>query len=147
MAFALRVEEQVDEAARKIALDALTRIVEKTPVDTGRARGNWQVSPIQPILTELDLGFSSPARVVGRGKKFTKQRQRNKTASQRLNAQQAAQLALKAGQAVIESQGRVTVLYITDNVPYILFLENGSSRQAPQGMVKLTAQELTSMSR
>ena len=29
---------------RRIALELLVRIVRKTPVDTGRARGNWQVN-------------------------------------------------------------------------------------------------------
>jgi hypothetical protein len=28
---------------RKIVLEALTRLIQKTPVDTGRARANWQV--------------------------------------------------------------------------------------------------------
>lgn len=36
--------EAVKKAMRLIALEALRRIVLRTPVDTGRARGNWQIS-------------------------------------------------------------------------------------------------------
>ena len=46
----------------KIALDALARVVLKTPVDTGAARGNWQlttgksaVGPIAPMTLEGQL--------------------------------------------------------------------------------------------
>lgn len=35
-------EEQVTTVHRALHLDALSRIVRRTPVDTGRARGNWQ---------------------------------------------------------------------------------------------------------
>jgi hypothetical protein len=37
-------EEQVPLFLRVVTLDALSRIVLKTPVDTGRARGAWQVN-------------------------------------------------------------------------------------------------------
>lgn len=41
-------EREVDKAAvelvKKITLEALRRLVQKTPVDTGRARGNWQTT-------------------------------------------------------------------------------------------------------
>lgn len=146
-AFARRVEAKSSEAARKITLDALAGCVNKTPVDTGRARANWQVSALTPILTELDLGFTEPVRVVGRGKAATKERKRNRTASNRFNAQQAARLALAAGEAAAYSVDRVTVMYLSNNVNYIQYLENGSSRQAPQGMLRLTVQELVSRGR
>lgn len=34
-------------------------------------------------------------------------------------------------------------VYITNSIPYIGYLENGSSKQAPKGMVGLTVNELT----
>lgn len=147
VAFAHRIEAKSDQAARKIVIDALAGVVEKTPVDTGRARGNWQVSAITPILTELDLGFSAPARVAGRSKKATKERAKNAKASNRINAQQAAQLANVAGKAAVDAVDRVTVMYLSNNVAYIKYLEDGSSRQAPKGMLKLTVQELVSQGR
>ncbi len=147
MAFAHRIEAKTDQAARKIANDALAGVVGKTPVDTGRARANWQVSAITPILTELDIAFTEPVRVKGRSKKDRAQRKKNRTASNRINAQQASQLALAAGKAAIAAVDRVTVLYLANNVKYIKYLEDGSSKQAPQGMLKLTLQEIVSAGR
>lgn len=37
------------------------------------------------------------------------------------------------------------VVWISNNVPYILYLEEGSSKQAPQGMVSLTIEEMRTM--
>lgn len=44
--------ELVTQVAAKLALLALTRVVERTPVDTGRLRGAWQVTIGQPASTE-----------------------------------------------------------------------------------------------
>lgn len=44
---------------KKIVLEALARIVQKTPVDTGHARLNWQVTIGVPTGTELP-GTGSP---------------------------------------------------------------------------------------
>ncbi len=38
------IPEQVMLVQKKMALETLRRIVMKTPVDTGRARGNWQTT-------------------------------------------------------------------------------------------------------
>ena len=37
-------EEQSAALIKKVAFQVLKGVVEKTPVDTGRARGNWQVA-------------------------------------------------------------------------------------------------------
>lgn len=37
-------DEDLPKAFHATALDALSRVVLKTPVDTGRARGGWQVN-------------------------------------------------------------------------------------------------------
>jgi hypothetical protein len=37
-------EAEAVKLLKKVALQVLTGVVEKTPVDTGRARANWQVS-------------------------------------------------------------------------------------------------------
>lgn len=50
--FIRRIQVRTDQVSREIlptflraaSLDALTRVIEKTPVDTGRARGNWQLA-------------------------------------------------------------------------------------------------------
>lgn len=95
-----------------IALEALRRIVLKTPVDTGRARGNWQPSINQPIESVVDTTDLSGNQTISNGS--------------------ATILGLKD----------FGTIFISNNLPYILKLENGSSQQAANGMVALTLQEL-----
>lgn len=99
---------------KKIALHALKAIVLRTPVDTGRARGNWQVAidevPKDILETEDKSGDA----------------------------------AISTGTSVINAmeKNRLSVVYIANSLPYIEVLENGHSQQAPQGMVDLTFAEL-----
>jgi hypothetical protein len=107
--------EKVVLMHKKMGLEALRRVVMKTPVDTGRARGNWQVQIGEPALVMQDSFDKTGSDTIQIG---------------------AAQLAnLKAYE----------VIYLTNNVPYIIFLEEGSSKQAPYGMVKMTIDELAGM--
>lgn len=46
---------KTEVVVRRIAFDAYTRVVRKTPVDTGRARANWQVA-----INNLPTGQLSP---------------------------------------------------------------------------------------
>lgn len=100
---------------KKIALDLLRRIVFRTPVDTGRARGNWQVNlgrALEQSLAQVDKN---------------------------------GVVSLAQGASVISSAtlpyGLITIF---NNVNYITFLEGGSSRQAPSGMVSLSIAEVES---
>lgn len=91
---------------RKIIIDLDTRVVLDTPVDTGRARGNWFASLSTPS-SEVDddaVDKSGAAAIAG---------------IDRLAA------GIKIGE----------VAWLTNNLPYILPLENGHSKQAPTGMV------------
>lgn len=47
------VMDEADVLVRAVNLEALRGVVLMTPVDTGRARGNWQVGPPEPA--ELDV--------------------------------------------------------------------------------------------
>ena len=40
----LETDEKIDIAVQKIGIDALKNVVKKSPVDTGRFRGNWQTT-------------------------------------------------------------------------------------------------------
>jgi len=100
--------EQAELIFRKITLDLDTRIVLGTPVDTGRARGNWFPS-INTPSNEIDLDAADKT---------------GAEASGRLNS-------------VVAGAKYGSVVWFTNNLPYILPLENGSSQQAPQGMVDL----------
>ncbi len=97
---------------RKLALGALSGVVMRTPVDTGRARGAWMTSIGSPKGREtgvLDKGGTA---------------------------------AISAGVATIAQQKDFEQVVIENNVPYIGRLEDGSSRQAPNGMAALTLSEL-----
>lgn len=48
------IEPAVDDVLRKVALAANQTLIMATPVDTGRARANWQVSINAEVSSELD---------------------------------------------------------------------------------------------
>jgi hypothetical protein len=49
--FADKTGVKLDLVVRKVALDIYEKVTVKTPVDTGRARGNWNVSMGSPDLS------------------------------------------------------------------------------------------------
>lgn len=111
---------------KKIVIEAFSRIVLKTPVDTGRARGGWQVS----VGSLPGGGESNTFDTAGDGT-----------------------ITLGIGQ--LGGLPPYEVVYISNSVPYIEILENGrvedangilrGSEQAPNGMVAVTVAELTSI--
>lgn len=73
-----------------------------TPVDTGRARGNWQATLDSPATEEIE------------------------------NESMSVALA-----GVAANLGKINdVSFLANNLPYIEELEDGSSKQAPAGMVR-----------
>jgi hypothetical protein len=107
--------EEFSQFFRKLALEALSQIIMRTPVKEGRARGNWQVS-IDQIAEEID--------------------------TEALDVSGASTLATGAAVLATLTDCIGHVIYISNNVPYILKLEHGSSGQAPVGMVSVTLAEL-----
>ena len=95
----------IDQAVRKIAFDAFGMVVKKTPVDTGRARGNWNVS-VDSVNRNVD-----------------KEAKRQQSPD------------IKKGDGL-------KPIYITNSLDYIHDLENGTSKQAPNGMVAITVNEI-----
>lgn len=49
------------DVLRKVSLDIFSRIIMRTPVDTGRLRGNWQATLDKPANSEIDRLGSGPA--------------------------------------------------------------------------------------
>ena len=99
----------------KIVLDVTANLIETTPVDTGWARANWVPNLSRPLIEDLsDVEPSSQA---------------------------AAAKAAQQGQATatVATGYRLELgpVYISNNVPYIIFLNQGSSPQArPAGFVQ-----------
>lgn len=98
----------INQAIREGALEIFSRVVKRNPVKTGRSRGAWQAD----INRFVD---GEPGEVD------------------------------RSGQSTIENikiqlgkfKGGDTIT-LTNNVNYILDLEDGSSLQAPNGMVKVS---------
>lgn len=109
--FVAQTKADIDTVIKKIALDCFSKIILRSPVDTGRFRGNWQV----------EIG-EMPAGTVALD---------DKEGTAAISAAQAKILDLKAGD----------IIFLVNNLPYAWPLENGHSGQAPNGMVELTVIE------
>lgn len=115
--FETKTNGKLELAIRKIALEMFSRVILKTPVDTGRMRGNWQVAIGTAPSGTLELDDKSGQASIGKV--------------------QAAALGLKVGD----------IIYLANNLPYAMRLEEGYSQQAPAGMVSLTVQEFQAVVR
>ena len=105
--------ENIAEAIAGIGLVLLSGIVRKTPVDTGRARGNWITSVASVDARQLE--------------------QFDKSGSKAIN---------DAASKLEAYPDTLPEIYVQNNLPYALRLENGHSKQAPSGMVALTIAEV-----
>jgi hypothetical protein len=127
-AFAVTVPKRALVLQKKMALDLLSKIIFRTPVGNpslwqnpagapagyvgGRARANWQVS----------LGTPGGGEV--RGEDAT------------------GGTTLAAGVSKMASAKPGGVIWLYNNLPYIVRLEFGWSKQAPNGMVRLSLAEI-----
>lgn len=112
--FAAKADPNI--VVRKVAMDVFHRVIIRTPVDTGRARANWQASIGAPKEGELDSVNKIPVGVPG------------------------GSADLDQALIVDKHQGDDSI-FLSNNLPYIEVLENGSSIQSPAGMVKVTLSE------
>lgn len=110
------IQRNVDKTVRRVALAADQAVVLGTPVDTGRARSNWRVSLGSPVFDTVEP-FAPGARLG-------------------LGEQANAQGAIAQGAAVIGARRDGQDIWISNNVPYIGALNDGSSDQAPANFVE-----------
>jgi hypothetical protein len=134
---------QVSLVQKKVSFEALSRFVRRTPSDKGWARGNWQASIGSPKTGEIDADDTT--------------RSGSPTISREMK-----------NLAVIPPY---SIVYITNNVPYIgvldeggftpsdpgpsedprpsrkgrILVKGGYSIQSPEGIVAVTLQELRFM--
>lgn len=102
------IEKLTSLISRKIALDVLSRVVLATPVDTGRARANWQAEVGSAPTTELQTTDKGGGSTISQG---------------------SANIAT-------HEQTPFSEINIVNNLPYIGRLNDGSSTQAPAGFVE-----------
>lgn len=110
-AWVQKAKARGDLVVRKVALDVGSRVVLRSPVDTGRFRANWQYGVGRPNTAVLEAVDKSGQSSIGR---------------------------ITAGAATARLGD---VIYVSNSLPYALKLEAGSSKQAPGGMVGLTVVE------
>lgn len=114
--FALDAMDQTEEVARGAVLSLWRAVIYDTPVDTGRAKGNWFPS------------WKGSNRVNNKAKDKT-----------------GARATARAEKSVI-SQVHWDVFTLTNNLPYIQKLEEGHSTQAaPHSMVRLNVAKFQSI--
>ena len=118
--FALNLAKQIEAAkeqselvAKKIMIELFNRVIQKSPVDTGRFRANWNCSIGSP-----DLSTSQAIDPSGSG------------------------AISKATSTVVSYTLNGQSVFLTNNLPYADRLENGWSDQAPNGMVRLSMMEI-----
>ena len=108
---ATKVSKNTDGLVKKVILAVDQAVVLATPVDTGRARANWRPSIGVPFTATLPEPSSAGA---------------------------GLRTALAAGEAIADQyRGGDTspTVHITNSLPYIQPLNDGSSRQAPVNFV------------
>ena len=122
LAFADKVGLEYGKVVAKFVLDLDRKIVLRTPVDTGWAQMNWNISADSP-----DFSYFPAERPV----------------DSPLGAD-AARTALQRAQlwATIILTDPHHTFYISNGIPYIEHLENGHSGQAPNGMVAVSIAEV-----
>lgn len=113
--FAVQVLADGDAHLRKIATEMLQGVIVRSPVDQGAFRGNHRIS-----LNSADNAFDVTQKDV------------------------AGTTALSDGAAKILQAKLGGQVYIQNNLPYAVALENGWSDQAPKGIYALTFLAVTS---
>jgi hypothetical protein len=106
LSISVDMEEEVNKEVRVVGFGILTGLIKSTPVDTGRARGNWFTSLTSPI---------------------------RKIEPERKSATAVSDGSKKIDQAKNIDYPSVT---LSNNLPYIERLNSGHSKQAPAKFVE-----------
>lgn len=103
-----RYNAKLEQVVRQSTFQLFNAVQLRSPVDTGRFRGNWNVSYNAPDFV------TTPS----------------------TNANRAA---IEVQKALTLPVGGIT--YMSNGLPYARRLEYGYSKQAPQGMVRISVRE------
>ena len=113
---AKQFEIGMDRAVKKVALAVDQTVVLATPVDTGRARSNWVIGLKTPSRRKVDP--YAPGSNLGTGESAN------------------ASASIGVARAKINARKPGDDIYISNNLEYIMELNNGSSRQAPRNFIE-----------
>ena len=107
------LENATEDTIRRIAVNITAELIRTTPVDTGWARANWVPSLGVPFTGNAEVRDPSETEVAGAAREQT------------------------AGTAAVLGYNlTVNQVFISNNVPYIVRLNDGSSAQAPAMFVQ-----------
>lgn len=104
------ITTNVDKEVIQAGILVQQAVILATPVDTGRARGNW--------LASLGLPIESPSE----------------------REDQSGHVTVSENNSIITGRKTGQNIYITNNLPYINKLNNGYSAQAPAMFVEKASQ-------
>jgi hypothetical protein len=107
--FAKKVDKNIDDVGRTVAIDLFSAIVKQSPVDTGRFRNNWNASINGPDLSTIETTDKSGEKAI----------------SGIVNTAKAFNFSAEG------------TIFLSNNLPYAQRLEYGWSKQAPSGMVRV----------
>ena len=113
--FAIRILNEGDKVVKKIATEMLQQVIVGSPVDTGAFRGNHHIT-----LGAPDKAFDTT--VTDKGGSKTQQEGNQKILQSKIGG----------------------LIYIQNNLPYALALENGHSEQMAHGIYSLAFMNVTS---
>lgn len=113
--FAIRILNEGDKVVKKIATEMLQQVIVGSPVDTGAFRGNHHIT-----LGAPDNAFDTT--VTDKGGSKTQQEGNQKILRSKIGG----------------------LIYIQNNLPYALALENGHSEQRAHGIYSLAFMNVTS---
>lgn len=106
--FRIEALEAIDQTIRDVVIQVGETIINLSPVDTGRFKGNWQFTVSQPS------NFSLAA------------------------YDKTGQETIAALVAQVNAMDPKQVLWLVNNLVYAIPLEYGHSQQAPVGVVRIT---------
>jgi len=107
----------VNTVTKKVVLDVMRAVIRKSPVDTGRFKGNWQYG-----VNDMPTGVTDIHDDSAHG--------------------QGGQGTLAHTKGLLPPQAAGKLHWIVNNLPYSIALEHGHSSQCPpNGMVGLTITE------
>jgi len=111
-----RIHGDMNKFYKQVCLEVLKRIVLRTPVDTGRARGNWQV----------EIGRAANSSLIVEGTEGA-----------------MADFAINSGASKLATIPPFSLVHITNNLEYIEYLEYvRRSPQHPEGFLEITLTEM-----
>lgn len=103
---------RLDKALQATAVEGITRMINLTPVDTGAAKYHWFVR-------------ARP------NENFNKE-----------NVDGSGKLPIARAKRDVKLFRTIMILYLVNAAPYFKYLEDGSSKQAPNGIVGITRASL-----